>query len=292
MTQFMVAMLLLLVITSARCKAPTHSHGWYKAISPPRTTAPHRDGLASHSQSVFTSNVAPNVLEHCLPLDKTVGRLLTDVMGRPFFLQAGTPWEIFHRLNEMEVEHYFVDRAKKHLKWRRCSGHGMTVLNVFEDLPFVDYDFTQLNERYWTWITGGWQNSPAPHAVSTTNAAVFDGFIGKRYVGIPEVTGGDTNGFWPPRHEMSAVDEGIANQTHMNIADHRTIFNALAYSVYDTEKALLPEDLEPFNLCHATKSWFDTAPGPSLRSTWFGNEAWLKMDGSQTGHAIVTRTDE
>ncbi|KAK0421595.1 hypothetical protein EV421DRAFT_1916378 [Armillaria borealis] len=135
MTQFMVAMLLLLVITSARCKAPTHSHGWYKAISPPRTTAPHRDGLASHSQSVFTSNVAPNVLEHCLPLDKT----------------AGTPWEIFHRLNEMEVEDYFVDRAKKHLKWRRCSGHGMTVLNVFEDLPFVDYDFTQLNERYWTW---------------------------------------------------------------------------------------------------------------------------------------------
>lgn len=38
----------------------------------------------------------------------------------------------------------------------------------------------------------------------------------------------------------------------MNIADYRSIFNTLAYSVYDTEKVLLPKGLEPFNLYHAT----------------------------------------
>ncbi|PBK95175.1 hypothetical protein ARMGADRAFT_1163817 [Armillaria gallica] len=77
----------------------------------------------------------------------------------------------------------------------------------------------------------------------------------------------------------------------MNIMDYGTIFNALAFSMYDAEKALLPTGLESFNPYHATTFSFDTAPRPSLPSTSFGNETWLKVDGSQTDHAVVTRTN-
>ncbi|PBK95173.1 hypothetical protein ARMGADRAFT_1028569 [Armillaria gallica] len=128
------------------------------------------------------------------------------------------------------------------------------------------------------WITGGWQNWPAPHAVNTTNVAVFDGFIGKRYVGIPEIMGGDTNAFWPPRHDISAAEEGKGNQTHMNITDYRTIFNALAYSVYDTEKALLPKDQGYPLLGSGMK--------PSTR--WMRRRLVMRSSREQTGRGLVT----
>ncbi len=38
----------------------------------------------------------------------------------------------------------------------------------------------------------------------------------------------------------------------MNITDYGTIFNALAFSMYDAEKVLLPTGLESFNPYHAT----------------------------------------
>ncbi|SJL15102.1 uncharacterized protein ARMOST_18585 [Armillaria ostoyae] len=104
----------------------------------------------------------------------------------------------------------------------------MTVPNVFEDLSLilrstrVDTVIDKadavgvriaLVPTWESWITGGWQDLPAPHAVNTTNAAVFSGFIGKRYVGIPESMGGDTNTSWPPRREISTIERSKANQT-------------------------------------------------------------------------------
>lgn len=44
---------------------------------------------------------------------KTKGSFLTDIHGAPFFWQADTAWELFHRLNHSEVIHYLDDRQAK-----------------------------------------------------------------------------------------------------------------------------------------------------------------------------------
>ncbi|KAK0240950.1 hypothetical protein EDD85DRAFT_948045 [Armillaria nabsnona] len=196
------------------------------------------------------------------------------------------------------IGHCLADRAKKGFNILYGVGVGeisdMNVPNVFRDLPLVGYDIMQLNESYWTWVDTvigkadvvGVRVALVPTWGSwiTVGVAIFT----RTTRCIPKIRGGDNNATRPPRHEISA---GKANQTSTNIMDYGTIFNALAFSMYDAEKALLPTGLESFNPYHATTFRFDTAPRPSLPSTSFGNETWLNVDGSQTDHAVVTRTN-
>ena len=40
-------------------------------------------------------------------------RFLVDEQGQPFFYLADTAWELFHKLNREEADHYLADRAEK-----------------------------------------------------------------------------------------------------------------------------------------------------------------------------------
>ncbi len=63
---------------------------------------------------------------------KTRGSFLVDVSGAPFFWQADTAWELFHRLNHSEVIQYLDDRKAK--------GY-----NVIMSVAIAEYKYVLLN---------------------------------------------------------------------------------------------------------------------------------------------------
>lgn len=113
---------------------------------------------------------------------KTKGSFLTDIHGSPFFWQADTAWELFHRLNESEVIHYLDDRKAKgftivmsvaipEYKYvflvclilqtigadafivpRFPPTHSVTLPNRNGDLPLIDFDPTQPNPAYFDYV--------------------------------------------------------------------------------------------------------------------------------------------
>ncbi len=66
---------------------------------------------------------------------KTKGSFLVDVSGAPFFWQADTAWELFHRLNHSEVIQYLDDRKAKGF-------------NVIMSVAIAEYKYIPLNPVY------------------------------------------------------------------------------------------------------------------------------------------------
>jgi hypothetical protein len=154
-----------------------------------------------------------------IQVDRSTQRTLVDSKGIPFFWQADTAWEIFHRLNYTEIEYYLDDRTSKGFNVIYgaifAEQDGLTVPNQNGDLPFIDYDLRKPNEPYFEWIdtvidmaqrkgiiialvpawgrwvNGGWHGPPT--VLNTSNAAAFGQYIGQRYAGLPKIIGGDSN---------------------------------------------------------------------------------------------------
>ena len=59
---------------------------------------------------------------------KAQGRYLAWDDGTPFFYLGDTAWELFHRLNREEMDHYFAERARQASRpcrrWRSRSSRG------------------------------------------------------------------------------------------------------------------------------------------------------------------------
>ena len=53
---------------------------------------------------------------------KAQGRYLAWDDGTPFFYLGDTAWELFHRLNREEMDHYFAERAAAGLHGRAGGG--------------------------------------------------------------------------------------------------------------------------------------------------------------------------
>jgi hypothetical protein len=83
------------------------------------------------------------------------GRFLTDDNEIPFFWQADTAWQLFHRLNYSEAEEYLSDRAKNAFTVALAVGftqEGISSPNRNGDLTFIDLDPTKPNEAYWSYV--------------------------------------------------------------------------------------------------------------------------------------------
>lgn len=126
--------------------------------------------------SSLTSSVAESRWKH-LAL-KTKDSFLVDASGDPFFWQADTAWELFHRLNKSEVIHYLDDRRAKgftvimsvaipeykYVSLRRPRFHSVsyslaysvppsvTVPNRYGDYPLIDLDPTKPNPTYFDYV--------------------------------------------------------------------------------------------------------------------------------------------
>lgn len=87
----------------------------------------------------------------------TKGRYLSKrVDGSPFFWQADTAWEIFHRLNKTDVDLYLSDRAEKGFNIIQAVAvaelNGTTHSNYYNQLPLVNQDPTQPIEEYFEYV--------------------------------------------------------------------------------------------------------------------------------------------
>ena len=74
-------------------------------------------------------------------------RFLVDEQGQPFFYLADTAWELFHKLNREEADHYLADRAEKGFTAIQAVAiaelDGINIPNAYGHLPFIQEDPTR-----------------------------------------------------------------------------------------------------------------------------------------------------
>ena len=80
------------------------------------------------------------------------GHFLATTDGKPFFYLGDTAWELFHRLNREESEHYLRNRADKQFTVVQAvvlaELDGLKTPNVYGQVPLVDNDPAKPNEEY------------------------------------------------------------------------------------------------------------------------------------------------
>ncbi len=141
--------------------------------------------------------------------------------GTPFFYLGDTAWELFHRLNREEAQHYLSNRAAKGFTVIQAVAlaelGGTDIPNPYGDFPLIDRDPTRPNDGYFRHVDQivqyaeelglfigmlpTWGSSWKPvgrndNAIFTIeNARVYGRFIGERYRdnAIIWILGGDQN---------------------------------------------------------------------------------------------------
>ncbi len=212
------------------------------------------------------------------------GRFLVTADNKPFFWLADTAWEIFHRLNREDVDHYLDKRAKQGFTIIQAVAiaefDGHIVPNAYGHLPFTDLDPTKPATKdgpandYWDHVdtvvdaanTRGftiaflpswgryWHDKSkdgTPPIFNKVNAEVYGNWLGKRYKnkGVVWVLGGDRS-----------VDSDAQKET----------IRAMA-------RGLLSGDNTHILTFHPS--------GGMGSSKWFHDDAWLSFNMRQNGHA-------
>jgi len=84
------------------------------------------------------------------------GRYLCHKDGTPFFYLADTAWELFHRLNEQEVELYLENRRAKGFTVIQAvilaELDGINTPNAYGTFALMDKKEFTPNEYYFKWI--------------------------------------------------------------------------------------------------------------------------------------------
>jgi hypothetical protein len=146
-------------------------------------------------------------------------RYLVREDGTPFFYLGDTAWELFHRLNREEAQHYLKDRAAKGFTVIQAvvlaEFDGLHTPNAYGDRPLVEDDPARPNEAYFrhvdfvvdeaerlglyvgmlpTWgdkVNKKW--GIGPEVFTPENARAYGEYLGRRYRDRPIlwVLGGD-----------------------------------------------------------------------------------------------------
>ena len=206
-------------------------------------------------------------------------RYLVTEKGDPFFWLGDTGWEMLHRLDREEMEHYMRNR----------SGKGFTVIqtvivgeidglafpNMEGNLPLEDFDPLRPNEGYFemvdyavktaeefglvlallpTWhryvLRGSHPLRNEEAVFNPENAYAYGKFLGERYKDAPNVVwvlGGD----WPAGPQID-------------------IWNAMATGLGEGDSGVHLLTYHP--------------RGQQTSSTWLHNREWLDFNMVQTGH--------
>jgi len=174
-------------------------------------------------------------------------RYLKTEDGQPFFWLADTAWELIHRLNSDEVDHYFKARAAQGFNVIHtvilAELDGLTTPNANGDLPLKDNDPTKPIEAYFdhvdkvvnkaaeyglylallpTWgdkVFKAW--GTGPEVFTEANAQSFGQFLGQRYKDqshIVWILGGDRAAEGDGR-EFQALWQAMANGIDAGEAD-------------------------------------------------------------------------
>ena len=146
-------------------------------------------------------------------------RFLVTEEGHPFFWQADTAWELFHRLDRKEAESYLRARAAQRFNVVQAvvlaELDGLSEPNANGDRPLAGNDPLRPEEKYFAHVdtvvrmandhgiyvgllpTWGdkWNKKwgVGPEIFNTNNAAAYGAWLGRRYkdAGIVWILGGD-----------------------------------------------------------------------------------------------------
>jgi hypothetical protein len=205
-------------------------------------------------------------------------RFLVTQDGDPFFWLGDTGWEMLHRLDRSEMEHYLRNRAGKGFTVIQTvilsEIDGLTFPNMEGNLPLVEFDPEQPNENYFELVdfavekaeefglvlallpTWGRYVLPDSHPLTEEavfhpgNAYTYGKFLGERYREAPNVVwvlGGD----WPAGPQIE-------------------IWDAMA-------KGLGEGDSGKHLITYHPR-------GQQTSSTWLHHRQWLDFNMVQTGH--------
>jgi len=211
-------------------------------------------------------------------------RFLVTEDGQPFFWLADTAWELFHRCDRKQADHYLEKRAEQGFNVVQAVAlaeiDGIHSPNPYGETPLINDDPRTPNALYFehvdyiiqkadslglyiallpTWgdkvFTHSW--GVGPEIFDVQNAHAFGKWIGSRYKdydNIIWIIGGDRN----PRPHTDDVE----------------IWNQMAHGIVQSaggyENTLMSYHPQP------------KENGGS--STWFHNEPWLDFNMHQTGH--------
>jgi hypothetical protein len=146
-------------------------------------------------------------------------RFLVKADGSPFYWFGDTAWEIFHRANREDAEHYLKKRADQGFTVIQAvvlaEFQGVREPNAYGDLPLVNEDPATPDEAYFRhvdWIVMlanqfgltigmlptwgdkvGKTHGDGPPIFNRRNARIYGEFLGKRYrdTGVVWIIGGD-----------------------------------------------------------------------------------------------------
>ena len=207
-------------------------------------------------------------------------RFLCHADGTPFFYLGDTAWELFHRLDETEIDTYFENRREKGFNVIQAvilaELDGLNTPNKNGDRPLLDNDPRKPNEAYFAWVdkvihkaaekgmyigllpTWGdkvdiqWGTGPV--VFDTGNAYAYGQYLGERYKNFPNIiwiNGGDRSGGGKNKEIWNALAKGIRSADN----NHLMTFHPI---------------------------------GASTSGSWFHEHDWLDFNSCQTGHAYYT----
>lgn len=204
------------------------------------------------------------------------GRYLTYSDGSPFFYLGDTAWELFHRLDKEEADHYLENRAAKGFTVIQAvvlaQLGGLTAPNALGDLPLVDSDPEQPVEAYFKHVdtivekaaslglfigmlpTWGsyWSTVNGDEKIfDSANARRFGAFLGERYQDAPII--------W-----ILGGDENINNE------EERSIIESMAAGLREGDGGTHLITFHP--------------RGPGLSSDYFHDADWLDFNMYQSSH--------
>jgi hypothetical protein len=206
-------------------------------------------------------------------------RFLVTNEGEPFFWLGDTGWEMLHRLDRGEIEHYLRNRAGKGFTVIQTvilsEIDGLTFPNMEGHLPFEDFDPERPDEGYFDLVDFAVKKAeefglvlallptwyryvlPDSHPLlnevavfNTENAFAYGRFLGERYKEAPNVVwvlGGD----WPAGPQIG-------------------IWDAMAKGLEEGDGGVHLKTYHP--------------RGQQTSSTWLHHRDWLDFNMVQTGH--------
>ena len=209
-------------------------------------------------------------------------RYLKTKDGEPFFWLADTAWELIHRLNGDEVDHYLKARAEQGFNVIQtvilAELNGLTVPNANGDLPLENADPTKPIEAYFsyvdevvtkaaahglyvallpTWgdkVVKAW--GQGPEVFNEENAFSYGQYLGERYKNESHI-------IWVLGGDRAVETEG---------KEFQALWRAMA-SGLDAGEA---DGLNKLKSYHPQ--------GHSSSGMWLHNESWLDFNMLQSGH--------
>jgi hypothetical protein len=206
-------------------------------------------------------------------------RFLVKEDGTTFFYLADTAWELFHRLNREDADHYLKDRAAKGFTVIQAVAlaevDGLHVPNASGHTPLKSDDPTQPNEEYWQhvdWIV----KRAAEHGLYTGLLPTWGDKWNKKWGVGPEIftpQNAEAYGQWiGRRYRDNPVIWILGGDRPVETDQHREIIRAMARGVRSGDGGAHLITFHP--------------PGGAGSSQWWHHEAWLDFNMRQNGHAV------